>query len=196
MEPIERTWQLSRTTGDPEGPKIHWQDKRDAPTLEAAGLCAIGPGGRLYFTRVTVLGSVPVGSDELRAVPITAMLTLANGRARDDIFRELAKRGDPAAAALYTEPPDVVAKEAPLVRPAMRFDIPEGARKPDSFYAAVASAYVWLTEQEGSRRPAQDIAEANSTETNRMPVTTVRRWIREARRRELLRPGVRGRAGL
>jgi hypothetical protein len=192
MEPIERTWQLSRITGDPEGPKVHWQDKRDEPTLEGNGLCAVGPGGRIYFTRLTVHGSVPVGSDELRAVPITAMLTLANGYARDGILRQLAQRGDEAAAALIEETPEVVAKAAPSVRPVMRFDPPKGTRKPDSFYAEVASAYSWLVTHEGSRRPAFDLAEANPG----VPVTTVRRWIREARRRGILRPGVRGRAGL
>lgn len=52
-------------------------------------------------------------------------------------------------------------------------------RKPDSFYAEFAELYLWLAALSGS--PAHDIAAAND-----MPVSTVHRWIREAKSRGVL----------
>lgn len=59
---------------------------------------------------------------------------------------------------------------------------------PDEFYEKVAGVYSMLI----SRRehPAAAIAEANG-----IPVSTVHRWIKEARRRGILPPGRKGRAG-
>ncbi|WP_426573861.1 hypothetical protein [Aquihabitans sp. McL0605] len=59
---------------------------------------------------------------------------------------------------------------------------------PDEFYEVVARAYRLLAAD--SSRPVVDIAEAND-----VPVTTAQRWVKEARRRELLPPGRRGKAG-
>jgi hypothetical protein len=64
-----------------------------------------------------------------------------------------------------------------------------GERYPDSFYQRVADAY--LTYLRAGASPAQAIAEDAGA-----PVTTVHRWIREARRRELLAPArSKGRPG-
>ena len=68
-------------------------------------------------------------------------------------------------------------------------EVPEkGGRYPDEFYAGLARVYTNLVAT--SERPAADIAEANH-----VPVTTVHRWIKEARRRGFLAVGRRGRAG-
>lgn len=61
-------------------------------------------------------------------------------------------------------------------------------RKPEHFYEAVAALYRSLAID--SSRPAAMIAEAND-----VPVTTVHRWVKEARRREFLPPGRSGAAG-
>jgi len=58
----------------------------------------------------------------------------------------------------------------------------------DSFYDAVAGAYQKLAHT--SPRPIGDLAESN-----RVPLTTAQRWVREARRRGKLPPGRPGKAG-
>jgi transposase-like protein len=71
----------------------------------------------------------------------------------------------------------------------LRLRVPQGSRKPDDFYERVAQAYVTEVSR-GSRGPAAAIAEANG-----VPVTTVHRWVKEARRRGLLGKPGQGRAG-
>jgi len=115
MESIERAGRFALTTGDPEGPEIQWGSAIGkhprVPTLGASGRCAVDPDtGRIYFQAITVTRmDAPVGSDEIRGVPITSMLTRANGYFRDGILRQLVKLGDPTAAALVEDEPDVVA---------------------------------------------------------------------------------------
>jgi hypothetical protein len=67
---------------------------------------------------------------------------------------------------------------------------PASARRgrSDEFYENVAAVYQELARS--SPRPASQIAEAND-----VPVTTVHRWIKEARRRGILGPGRPGKAG-
>jgi hypothetical protein len=72
--------------------------------------------------------------------------------------------------------------------PPLRFEIPSTVPYPDDFYRQVADAYRWLAVT--SPRPAVVLADAN-----RVPETTTRRWVKEARRRGLLAPGQRGRRG-
>jgi hypothetical protein len=59
----------------------------------------------------------------------------------------------------------------------LRLAIPPGRYRDDDFYIAVAKAFA--TAARTSRHPAQDLAEINV-----VPVTTVHRWMREARLRE------------
>lgn len=68
--------------------------------------------------------------------------------------------------------------------PPMRFQRP-GGRAPDDFYQGVADAFLWLIAA-GSHRPAAELASRNG-----LPVTTVHRWVKEARRRGLLGNGER-----
>lgn len=69
-----------------------------------------------------------------------------------------------------------------------RVDVPTVRPYPDSFYQAVAMAYDGLLES--GRPPAPTIAEAN-----KVPVTTVHRWVRETRKRGFLPPATPGKAG-
>lgn len=57
-------------------------------------------------------------------------------------------------------------------------------RKPDEFYERVANAYAWLVAQD-TKSPARDLAEKNG-----VPVTTVHRWVKEARARGFLPPAI------
>lgn len=59
-------------------------------------------------------------------------------------------------------------------------------RKPDEFYSAVAELF--SRQSTISDHPAPDLAAANG-----VPVTTVHRWLKEARRRGLLAPARRQR---
>jgi hypothetical protein len=74
--------------------------------------------------------------------------------------------------------------------PSTRLTIPEGRhRKPDAFYQQVAAAFAWLATTSSS--PATDLAREND-----VPVTTVHRWVKEARGRGFLPPAAgRGRRG-
>ena len=63
-------------------------------------------------------------------------------------------------------------------------EVPEGNRKPDEFYRQVAAVYGSLSGASGS--PAVKIAERKG-----LPVSTVHRWVKEARRRGFLPPGRR-----
>lgn len=64
---------------------------------------------------------------------------------------------------------------------------PDG-KEPELFYRKVAIAY--RSAAVDSRQPAAELANEND-----VPVETVRRWIKEARRRGFLPPGQKGRAG-
>jgi hypothetical protein len=65
---------------------------------------------------------------------------------------------------------------------------PPGRPRPDSFYQQVAEDY--LAAASVSARPSVNIATAAG-----VPVTTVRGWVAEARRRGFLPPGQKGRRG-
>jgi hypothetical protein len=58
----------------------------------------------------------------------------------------------------------------------------------EDFYREVVQIYAGLASQ--VRDPAARIADANG-----VPVTTVHRWVKEARRRGLLPAGAHGKAG-
>lgn len=66
--------------------------------------------------------------------------------------------------------------------------IPAGRSYPDEFYSQVASTYAWHAAT--SSRPAAVIAERAG-----VGVSTVHRWVKEARRRGLMAPSSRNRNG-
>jgi hypothetical protein len=71
---------------------------------------------------------------------------------------------------------------------AVDFSSAPPGRKPDWFYREVANQYGRLVA--ASNRPAAEMAELHA-----IPVTTVHRWVKEARRRGFLGPGRKGRRG-
>jgi len=71
---------------------------------------------------------------------------------------------------------------------AVDFSSAPPGRKPDWFYQEVANQYGHLVAT--SNRPAAEMAEIHG-----LPITTVHRWVKEARRRGFLGPGRKGRRG-
>jgi hypothetical protein len=67
--------------------------------------------------------------------------------------------------------------------------IPKSRPYPESFFESVASLYLMLV-NEGVQNPAVAVAEAN-----KVRVTSVRGWIRQARLRGYLDPGEKGKVG-
>jgi hypothetical protein len=73
-------------------------------------------------------------------------------------------------------------------RRSAKLAISTGRKRPDAFYARVAEIYGDLAKETDA--PATVMAEAND-----VPVSTVHRWVKEARRRGLLGAGRRGAVG-
>jgi hypothetical protein len=72
--------------------------------------------------------------------------------------------------------------------PSGRLPLPQpGGKYPDSFYERFAQVYAQLARADTVAAPAVTIADANA-----VPVTTVHRWAKEARRRGLLAPSRKG----
>jgi hypothetical protein len=159
----------------------------------------------LEARELLVIGIDRLDSNVLRAIPLGQLEAMANAPA----VRERLAAGAEATEIDVAQsdlidiifPPQTV--EAPLIenlgqvftptvkqrRPRLRIAVPKGGQKhPDDFYRRVAAAYSDLAGR--SRRPAAELAAKND-----VPVTTVHRWIKEARRRGLLGPGRRGSAG-
>lgn len=110
------------------------------------------------------------------------VLGLAAATAGSATFRDGVP--EPTLAELRARMPAAGGTERPerprLTRP--------GSADPDEFYPLVARAYLEYAPQ--TRAPAKEIAAEAS-----VPITTVHRWIREARRRGFLPPGRKGKAG-
>jgi hypothetical protein len=79
-------------------------------------------------------------------------------------------------------------EEVTLVLPEPKLHVPTTRDKGDDFYRAVGERYSALAQV--VRGPSTILAEANS-----VPVSTVYRWVKEARRRGLLAAGRPGKAG-
>lgn len=82
--------------------------------------------------------------------------------------------------------PEIPRPENPDLEIAVPGDVRK--RRPDEFYYKVADAYLWLAAR--SQSPARDLASKNN-----VPVTTVHRWVKEARARGLLPPAIGRGAG-
>lgn len=152
--------------------------------LLRVGPCDQEPSAPLVIREMRLRTDRPVsipGSSLVRLVPWERIEAAVNQPSRRRALVQL-------VAPFHTPPPD---PKYPAVwshhRPAQSYpapdlklaDIPDGYRKPDSFYADVAERFL----QAGalSSRPALDLAEANGVKP-----TTVHRWIREAKARGLL----------
>jgi hypothetical protein len=139
---------------------------------------------RLVIVQLEVTATVerPIDTERWRRVPLGFLEQLANLPEHRRVL-ERKRRGTPV-------PLDLA--EALLPGTLADYELAarkHGGRYPDGFYDDVAAAY-----QRAVRRrkaPAQTIAQANG-----VPVTTVHRWIREARRRGSLPPARgKGQAG-
>ena len=161
---------------------------------------AVRADGRLEPAEVHLEGHSRLTGETLRNVPLGSMEAWANGGGREELVERIRDAGseiDQATDTWLTTvggghrgmwgrfgfPLDQVRRQA------LRLRIPDGPKRPDSFYKRVGEMYSTLAAS-GSRRPASEIAEANG-----LPVTTVHRWIKEARVRKVLTSGRRGRAG-
>jgi hypothetical protein len=125
----------------------------------------------------------PLDSTMLRRAPLAAMESVANGVAREDLESRL-HWDDPKP---WWRPPSLEPGQLWLPDTRARSKIRPGS-KPDEFYQRVAAIYSFKAA--ASSRPAVEMANANG-----VPVTTVHRWVKEARRRGFLPPGQKGRRG-
>lgn len=145
------------------GQWIHWHLKSG---IDLSGHVAKSASGRAVFDQLTIYSQEPITAELLRSLPLGRFEALANG------------------AGLFADADERSVKGEGVTPAALRLRIPETRRKPDSFYKAVAKAFT--AANRGSDRPAALIAEVND-----VPVSTVHRWVKEARRRGLLAPGRR-----
>jgi hypothetical protein len=128
---------------------------------------------------LTATGDRPIDTETWRRVPVGYLEQMAN--LPEPRSAVLGPSRDALAA--------VVGPARPVRGPYRLPPRPPAGRYPDGFYDEVAGAYHWAVL--GRLAPAQTIAEANG-----VPVTTVHRWIREARRRGSLPPARgKGQAG-
>lgn len=160
---------------------------------------ALAEDGRLEPAEVHVEGRPTLTGDTLRNVPLGALEGWANGVGREELTESITEAGtveqatDQWLTAIGDGERDLTIDLGVSMdqarRRSLRLRIPKGPKRPDSFYRKVAEMYSALTAAE-SHRPASEIAKANE-----VPPSTVHRWIKEARRRDLLAPGRPGKAG-
>src|SRR5262249_24930385 len=157
---------------------------------------ALDPNGWVTITGVRVLRDEGVRASDLRvplervnaAISEQVALEVANDPAalQDFSVDRRAKADELAKTLLPGEAP------LPLLKPPkpweLRLKILKTQRYPDEFYARVAALYRRLIA--AGEPPAPALAQANG-----VAKATVHRWIQEARSREKLPPGKKGRAG-
>lgn len=160
-------------------------DVGDDASVDLRVLVQVDDRRRFYFSRVVVADDHGVSARTMRDLPLGRMQSaLSNPRMADRLVELL--MAPPAAGGPDGAPEHIGdfgsrSRRKRSAGPAV-LKVPEGRRKPDSFYQDVAVAYVELSGR--SKQPAADLAEANG-----VPVTTVHRWVKEARRRGLMAPG-------
>ena len=145
-----------------------WYRWLEAGRRESSVLVQVAEGddGRLHLAGLRVDG--PVSAELLRAIPVGRIEAAAN-------------------AQLHASAPQVPSRRPRArIAPSLRSNAVRGY--PDAFYQAVASTYRHLVTT--SSRPVAELAAAND-----VPVTTAQRWVKEARRRQLLAPGQPGKSG-
>ena len=156
---------------------------------------AEGVGGRLELVELHMGGATAITGEVLRKLNPGRLEAAANG---PDVADELRGRmADSTATARRAterflaalEPHDGADETAAASIPAsIVLNKSQGRKRPDDFYREVAAAFSWLSRE--SDQPARDLADSNG-----VPVTTVHRWVKEARRRGLLPPARRRAAG-
>jgi hypothetical protein len=156
-----------RTTGHIRSLGDHWYTWSDG-VPEGAELrvhATVADDGRYHLDALEYAG--PVSATLLRTIPVGRIEAAVNA---------LARHGhDPGRKPAEARVPDKLRNHS----------VPG---YPDEFYEVIARAYRALAAD--SPRPIVELAEANE-----VPLTTAQRWVKEARRRALLPPGRRGKAG-
>jgi hypothetical protein len=142
--------------------------------------------GRLEIVNLHFRGDHAVTGEHLRTIPLGRIENLVNSpplaaEMREHIATEAVDVEEAERTFARVIPGGVT---LPRRRPKVKLNIPTSAKKPDKFYGDVAEAFAWLGLLYSN--PAQELAKAND-----VPVTTVHRWVREARRRGLLAPARR-----
>lgn len=133
--------------------------------------------GRMTITGIEVLRSEGVTLDDLRSIPIPRLEAAWNDqadRAGMLVRQRVRLAGTRGEAGVAPAMPKMPTKRE------LRLAIPTGRRYPDGFYQRVASLYLALVAN--GIRPGPAISEANPP----VPVSTVHRWIKEARARGFL----------
>lgn len=150
------------------------------------------PGGRLvirelYLSADNDLGTERLDSEQLRRLSLARIEARLN-RNKDLVLKELEQEPGP-------KEPRGPAERSPMVRVETSVSIvgeklgpPHPRPKPDSFYQDVANEY--LAAASVSARPSVVLAKGAE-----VPVSTVRGWVAEARRRGFLPAGQKGRRG-
>jgi hypothetical protein len=161
-------WAIARTAGD-------WLYAENGHGDNVYVRFRLNDRGRMEPVELRLEGERPIDSTMLRQLPLTRLENHANWRPHE--VRNPTSDPQPLAGAPL----------APYRRGPELLKIPPGA-KPDWFYERLAVAYSNLALR--SNRPAVLLAERNE-----VPVTTVHRWVKEARRRGFLPPGQKGRRG-
>ena len=140
----------------------------------------------------------PVGTDDLRRIPLGRIEAFANephisqelrGTTPDPPSLERLARMEQSRANAMANAEAFLLPDSPGIRARrLRVAVPKMRPYPEAFYRRIATLYSELAA--AGSRPASVIAEANN-----VPTTTVHRWIRECRIRELLPAGRTGKAG-
>lgn len=152
------------------------------------------PEGRLvirelYLTAYNDLGSERIDTDQLRRLsPSRIEATLNSPTEKALILENLGKAPGPKEPRGPTKPTPMVRGETSIHVHGEGLVPPPGRPRPDSFYQQVARDY--LEAASVSPRPSVNLAAGAG-----VPVSTVRGWVAEARRRGFLPPGQKGRRG-
>jgi hypothetical protein len=149
---------------------------------------------RIIITGVAVLAGPgeSIGAGLLRELPLGRLETVLNHRQLARHIRYL--RVDPGVRTGFDFSPERALADSlfdempPLWTGDYKVDGVKAARRPDSFYEAVADAWTSAVIN-GEPNPAKVIAEANDVN-----LTAVHRWIREARKRGVMAPSSRPKA--
>lgn len=135
----------------------------------------------------------PISTDDLRGIPLGWLESMCNGPEMQAQLSERRETGSTLTMEQIAQATEGARKvfhsyrRTHKPRAAPRIEIPRTRPYPDTFYAAVAAAYI---SEASSGKPATRISELTGK-----PLSTVHRWISECRRRELLPPARQGKAG-